>query len=76
MTLQNKFVKSILVQNIAYYKIYLHIRYNYVPWTVWNKEQRVAVLTPAINFAFKAAYSVTMNIFRKKNIFFLNRLQK
>ena len=24
----------------------------------------------------KAAYSVTMNIFRKKNIFFLNHLQK
>ena len=23
---------------------------------------------------FKAAYSVTMNIFRKKNIFFLNHL--
>ena len=28
-------------------------------------------------YAFvKAAYSVTMNIFRKKNIFFLNHLQK
>ena len=26
--------------------------------------------------SFKAAYSVTMNIFRKKNIFFLNHLQK
>ena len=27
-------------------------------------------------FNLKAAYSVTMNIFRKKNIFFLNHLQK
>ena len=25
-------------------------------------------------YVFKAAYSVTMNIFRKKNIFFLNHL--
>ena len=28
------------------------------------------------NKMFKAAYSVTMNIFRKKNIFNLNHLQK
>ena len=29
-----------------------------------------------LNISLKAAYSVTMNIFRKKNIFFLNHLQK
>ena len=29
-----------------------------------------------IRVVLKAAYSVTMNIFRKKNIFFLNHLQK
>ena len=30
----------------------------------------------ALFHSLKAAYSVTMNIFRKKNIFFLNHLQK
>ena len=34
-------------------------------------------LIPMIDtYCIKAVYSVTMNIFRKKNIFFLNHLQK
>ena len=43
----------------------------------WVEHEKSFITSgPDIMRAFKAAYSVTMNIFRKKIIFFLNHLLK
>ena len=41
-----------------------------------DKQKFSAKIVNILNKKVKAAYSVTMNIFQKKNIFFLNHLQK